>query len=275
MLLSVAALVIAAWLALSPASAGGTGSACEPAERLAPHATYDAWDRTVLGPQLRLPDGYEPPDLVSAGRADFDARFLVRSLVVDDLRRMEAAATADRVRLVLRSAYRSAEAQGQLREEMIRDLGRSAADRVVARAGHSEHQLGTALDFADTPGAHAWLTEHAGRFGFVRSYDGSHPCIEREDWHFRYLGADLSIRRLSPAWTSAPPGPVNEARQASRRQRCCAALPYRASNEKLRSTTRRSVSATGESRSQASRSAASCASVAFGARTRTEYAIRS
>ena len=77
-----------------------------------------------------------------------------------------------------------------------------------ARPGHSEHQLGTALDFrsaagppawelddwAQTP-AGAWMAEHAPRFGFVMSYPRGEEetvCYAYESWHYRYVGRDVA-----------------------------------------------------------------------------------
>jgi len=192
-LLCALVLAIGAWLTLTPTLAGTPTASCEATDRLAEHHGYDEWDRTVLGPDRRLPDDYEPPDLVSTASANLDARFLVRRLVVDDLRRMRQAASADGVRLEIGSAYRSAQAQASLRQATVRELGPRAAERLVARPGHSEHQLGTALDFSDTSGAHLWLATNASRFGFVRSYGSeSRQCTDREDWHYRYLGVDTA-----------------------------------------------------------------------------------
>lgn len=192
-LLCAIVLATGTWLTLTPTLAGTPSASCEVTDRLAEHHGYDEWDRTVLGPDRRLPDDYEPPDLVSAASANLDARFLVRRLIVDDLRRMQQAASTNGVRLEIGSAYRSAHAQASLRQAMIRKLGHRAAERLVARPGHSEHQLGTALDFSDTSGAHPWLATNASRFGFVQSYGGaSHQCTDREDWHYRYLGFDAA-----------------------------------------------------------------------------------
>ena len=190
-LLMVGVIVTGALGAVLPAL-GKEPAACQPSDRLAEHAAYDDWQRTVLSPQRRLPNGYKPPDLVSASYAEMDGRFELRQVVIDDLRRMRAAAIEAGVRLQLRAAYRSAEAQASLRDALIRELGLSAADRVVALPGHSEHQLGTAIDFAATPGAYAWLTANAWHHGFVQSYGGSGGCVAREVWHFRYFGPDLA-----------------------------------------------------------------------------------
>ncbi len=86
--------------------------------------------------------------------------------------------------------------------------GQAAADRVSARAGHSEHQTGLAIDivtpadpacdfepcFADTA-AGKWLARHAWRYGFVVRYQpGAEPVTgyRPEPWHLRYVGRALA-----------------------------------------------------------------------------------
>ena len=89
-------------------------------------------------------------------------------------------------------------------EGWTRQVGRKKALRVSARPGHSEHQLGTTIDFARTsapPGAGnfaatptgRWLARNAADFGFVMSYPkGSSDvtCYAAEPWHFRWIGRD-------------------------------------------------------------------------------------
>ena len=77
-----------------------------------------------------------------------------------------------------------------------------------ARAGHSEHQLGTAVDLrsrngpaawdledcAATPEG-AWVQQNAHSYGFVMGYpSGSEldSCYAYEPWHFRYVGPNVA-----------------------------------------------------------------------------------
>lgn len=81
-------------------------------------------------------------------------------------------------------------------------------DNLSAAPGHSEHQLGTAIDFtaalgmderfnvrfANTPEGR-WLSEHAADFGFTLSYPAwavEQTGYEYEPWHYRYVGRDLA-----------------------------------------------------------------------------------
>jgi len=161
-------------------------------------------ERIVLDPAWRLPPGYAPSDLVSVSEAGFDGELLVRAVVVDDLRALRAAAEADGVRLAVQSAYRSEAYQETVHRGWVRQLGAERAAEVSARPGHSEHQLGTAVDLrsADGPPAWdlddwattpegAWVAAHAHRYGFVVSYprDGRQTsCYAYEPWHLRWVG---------------------------------------------------------------------------------------
>lgn len=103
----------------------------------------------------------------------------------------------------LRSGYRSYATQAQTFDYWVSQLGLAEAARVSARAGHSEHQLGTAADltaasvswqlvegFGSTPEG-GWLAAHAAEYGFVLSYPAGSEAITGyayEPWHFRYVG---------------------------------------------------------------------------------------
>ena len=76
--------------------------------------------------------------------------YLLRNIVIDDLRNLVNQATSDGVDLSIRSGYRSYQDQLSTYNYWLRYNGNNAdyADRVSARAGHSQHQLGTAIDFS-------------------------------------------------------------------------------------------------------------------------------
>jgi D-alanyl-D-alanine carboxypeptidase len=167
---------------------------CEPGNISAPHAGYDEWQLTVLDAQRGIGPDYVPPDLVDASTANFDARFRVRSLLIEPLRAMDQAAAADGVRLLMTSAYRSYKEQTDTYEGLEAQLGPEDAARRAALPGHSEHQLGTAVDFAREGGAYEWLAVNASAFGFVASYAHGDSCYEYEPWHYRYVGIDLAAR---------------------------------------------------------------------------------
>jgi len=158
----------------------------------------------LLDPAWRLPPGYAPTDLVAVAGAGFAGDHRVRAIVIEDLRALRRAAEADGLRLAVQSAYRSEAYQAQVHAGWVRQLGPERAAEVSARPGHSEHQLGTAVDLrsADGPPAWdlpdwsktpegAWVAAHAHRFGFVVSYPrGARgvTCYDFEPWHLRWVG---------------------------------------------------------------------------------------
>ena len=158
-----------------------------------------AWHRLV-DKEHALESEYEPDGLVAVdGYAITTNRAghrLARSIMPDLLAMIEAA-RSDGIELMVSSAYRSYEYQAGLYRRHVEQLGQEAADRVSARPGHSQHQLGTTIDFGsiasgygDTPNGR-WVAAHAWRFGFSLSYpEGQEELTgyDYEPWHFRYLG---------------------------------------------------------------------------------------
>ncbi len=149
-----------------------------------------------------LPATYAPDDLVPlsqfAGRIGYAVgEREIRRIIAADLLEMAAAAREAGVELIVQSAYRSYEYQAQLFTAYAARHGEVAASMFSARPGSSQHQLGTAVDFApiarefaDMPGGR-WLAEHAWRFGFSLSYPEGYEEITGyifEPWHFRYVG---------------------------------------------------------------------------------------
>ena len=151
----------------------------------------DDWASTILDTTLMLPEAYVPDDLVAVTEAGITGRGKVRELVIDDLRALATAAKADGATIGVDSAYRSYHQQVLSYESYVNGYGEDAARLTVARPGHSEHQLGTTIDFT---GDLDWLAAHAPGFGFVMSYPADRSpeftCYRGEAWHFRYVGRE-------------------------------------------------------------------------------------
>jgi D-alanyl-D-alanine carboxypeptidase len=189
--------------------------ACRVADEPAEHAAITDWDRTLLDTAWTLPRSYAPDDPVPVAEAGLDGGGSVRALVILDLAALTRAAADDGVELSVISAYRSYDAQVRTFSSLERAYGRAYALQSAARPGHSEHQLGTALDLE---GGGGWLADHAWEHGFVVSYPaGRSPaftCYKPEPWHVRYVGperaAAIHASGLSPRewlWTHADDDP--------------------------------------------------------------------
>jgi zinc D-Ala-D-Ala carboxypeptidase len=164
------------------------------------------WRRTLLDTNLRLTRSYEPWDLVSVSRAGLRGTGLVRNLIIADLSALADAARKAGKPLAVRSAYRSYATQEATFAMWVRRSGYEQALKFSARPGHSEHQLGTTIDFTTAPGeplsstfgespAGKWLARNGWQYGFIMSYPKGQrrvSCYGYEPWHWRFVGRDLA-----------------------------------------------------------------------------------
>ena len=156
--------------------------------------------RVLVDKQHALPQDYVPTDLVALDTYPITTNRTGHRLsrrVMPDLLAMAEAARIDGIELMVSSAYRSFDYQDRLYQRHVDQLGRDAADLVSARPGHSQHQLGTAVDFGSISDGYGetangrWVAQHAWRFGFSLSYPlgaTERTGYNYEPWHFRYLG---------------------------------------------------------------------------------------
>gem|GEM_PF-1112834 len=167
-----------------------------------------AWE--VLFPVTKtqaLPADYAPRDLVSPSTYGVPGGQPVRAILGADLAAMQRA-SGDALSIV--SGYRPYQYQADLfdryvAEQMAAGLDRNTAVERVSRSsalpGHSEHQLGLAIDlnsveddFADTRTGR-WLYQEAWRYGFALSYTPrgeARTGYQYEPWHYRWIGRPLA-----------------------------------------------------------------------------------
>jgi D-alanyl-D-alanine carboxypeptidase len=182
----------------------GSAPTCRYTDILTKYRYSSDWNRSLLDTTYKLRSTYAPPYLVPTSRAGISGGGYVRSLVIPNLRAMTAAAKAAGASIRVRSAYRSYARQVGTFSYWVGRVGYTAALKVSARAGHSEHQLGTTIDFGSASGAvpwaysdwatskaGAWMKANAWQFGFVMSYpkgQSASSCYSYEPWHYRYWG---------------------------------------------------------------------------------------
>jgi len=193
-----------------PLLTNGNPPACRIADRTARFIRTTDWSRTLLDWTLKVGSTYRPPNLVPVSRAGLTGGGTVRAELIPDLKAMASAARAAGAPIAVESAYRSYANQVASFNMWVARYGYSVAILGSARPGHSEHQLGTTLDFKSygggapwAIGGYDWATSRAGRwmmanawkYGFVMSYPKgkkSQVCYGYEPWHYRYFGRPMA-----------------------------------------------------------------------------------
>lgn len=210
---SVSGPTIGASIALPPATDAHRHDAPLPPCRIDDLPTrfsaFDDWARTLLDWTFALPKPYVPPDLVSTANAGLRDGPRVRQLVVADLAALVRAAARAGSPVEVNSAYRSFSKQQGSFQAFVAQAGWTTAIKYGSRPGHSEHQLGTTIDFrsagdprapwayrdwATTPPG-KWMQQNAWKFGFVMSYPrgkSTRVCLGYEPWHYRYVGREAA-----------------------------------------------------------------------------------
>ena len=109
--------------------------------------------------------------------------------------------------MFVNSAYRSYDYQLELFIDKVEQYGEAEALVRSAKAGHSEHQTGLAVDvsvpaqgcaimqcFGDTA-AGKWIAENSWKFGYIVRYERDTTSITGytyEPWHLRYVGTEIA-----------------------------------------------------------------------------------
>ena len=156
----------------------------------------------LINPTTKLsPEDYVPGKLVGVAGSSMtlrpEAAEAVEAFIAD------ARAAGHSIKLL--SAYRSYQRQAVLFNQYQAKYGTAYAERISARPGTSEHQLGLAADlgytnsraelkaeFGQTP-AGLWIAEHAAEYGLIIRYPQGKEEItgyKYEPWHVRYVGVE-------------------------------------------------------------------------------------
>ena len=199
---AVVASLLAAFAVSAPASALPS---CRIGDTLTKHRKYTDWHRSLLDTYYKLPSTYAS-GRTNTSYAGLTSGFYVRTIIIADLKDGPGAGRCPPAQ----SAYRSYANQKATFDYWVRVDGYATAIKESARAGHSEHQLGTTLDFRSYGGsapwnysdwattkAGAWLKANAWKYGFIMSYPkgkSAVTCYAYEPWHYRYVGRDVAAK---------------------------------------------------------------------------------
>ncbi len=147
---------------------------------------------------------YKPTDLVNMEDGYANNAFGVKEVrkeTYEQFKKMVDDAKKENIVFYAESAYRDYEYQDELYNEFVLEYGQEKADTFAARAGFSEHQLGTTLDLANIwtieegDPEYKWIDKNGHKYGFIFRYKKKTEDItgyEAEGWHIRYVGVEAA-----------------------------------------------------------------------------------
>lgn len=132
-----------------------------------------------------------------------DGKKEIRSIAYDSLIKMIDDARKDNIKLFVVSGYRTWNKQKSLFNNSKNKNGLNHALMYSAKPGHSEHQLGLAVDFNTTEKSfektkqYKWLKQNSYKYGFFERYPKGKEFITGfgyEPWHYRYIGINEATK---------------------------------------------------------------------------------
>ena len=155
----------------------------------------------LVNRQNAVPENYDVDLVEVAGGEQVDRR--IYEPLMDMLEAAKESNWGQLPRVV--SGFRTQEEQKRLYDDKIakylgegysQDDAEEMAKQWVAVPGHSEHQLGFAVDInGATYDVYFWLQENSYKYGFIFRYPGDKTEITgtaEEVWHYRYVGVEAA-----------------------------------------------------------------------------------
>ena len=158
----------------------------------------------LVNKYYRLPEQFSQYNLVNMdGKYHLKdgKKYLIAGIAYENYLQMRDAAKKEGLSMIVVSAYRTEDYQRNLYNSRLRSSGIVYADNYSARAGHSEHQTGLAIDIGSTSTSFEysaefkWLQKHAHEYGFILRYPKGKEWITGyayEPWHYRFVGIDAA-----------------------------------------------------------------------------------
>lgn len=151
-----------------------------------------------------LSKDYEPDDIIDVPSQYAYTGVKISNSIMDNIVALIDAASDEGYTFVLADGYRSYSEQESIFERYKNAYGYSEADRIAARAGHSEYQTGISFTIVplykeyDKPKEgleYKWLSDNAYRYGFIFRFPEDKTYItgfEASTWRLRYVGSEAA-----------------------------------------------------------------------------------
>ena len=158
----------------------------------------------IVNKNNRLSSSYIPNDLELINESYSLKDKYLRHDARISFEEMSKQAKKEGYNIIAVSTYRSYDYQEKLYNHYVEKKGINYADMASARAGHSEHQTGLAVDVADMSYAYdnfentkefKWMQKNSYKYGFILRYPKAKVQIrgfKYEPWHCRYVAKKLA-----------------------------------------------------------------------------------
>ena len=147
---------------------------------------------------------YEPEDLVEMDDKYSNNYYGVnklRSEAYEQFKKMVDDANNAGIEFVADTTYRTFKEQETIYSNYAYEHTQEETDKYAARAGYSEHELGTVIDLSNVwyieegDEEYKWIEKNGYKYGFIIRYKSSKEDITRysaEGWHIRYVGVEAA-----------------------------------------------------------------------------------
>ena len=165
---------------------------------------------TLVNRRYQLPNNFTPdnlvlfPDNYRIGNASATLETVAAFV------EMAESAKKEGISLAVEQGYVNYWDQSYLYNSSVSKYGVETADSMVFRAGHSEHQLGVAIDLCSTKercsslfantNADMWLKKNAAEYGFILRYPRGKEANTGNiyvSYHYRFVGKEVAKHIVS------------------------------------------------------------------------------
>lgn len=152
----------------------------------------------------KLKHNYIPKNLKILNKKFSSKKIYLREEAKTNFEKMCNEALKNNLTLIGISGYRSYKYQKKLYDDYVKLKGVEYANMCSAKAGHSEHQTGLAIDISDSSLDYdsfgytkefLWVKCNSYKYGFILRYPYDKTDItgfKYEPWHIRYVGKDIA-----------------------------------------------------------------------------------
>lgn len=164
-------------------------------------SNIDLRDLILVNKYYALSEDFSPTDLVSV--SPYGNVKLSRN-AAEAFIELCKQAKEDGYTIIGISGYRSYQTQKNLYNRYLQKDPQKVVDTYSAKAGHSEHQTGLAIDVSsnnpdmltfEMSSSFIWMKENAHQFGYILRYLKGKEDItgyKYEPWHYRFVGKEIA-----------------------------------------------------------------------------------